>query len=86
MRSFSVCVSVYVYPPVCVSVYAVYVQLRLLFTRRFSSSTLHVSAYRPSSDVQVVVMKESAAHCEATFFLLCGCLGLLLVMWVNHAF
>jgi hypothetical protein len=31
---------------------------------------------RPSSDVQVVVINVSAAHCEAASFLLCGCLGL----------
>jgi hypothetical protein len=31
----------------------------------------------PSSDVQVVVLQDSAAHCNAGFFLL-----LFLVMWV----
>jgi hypothetical protein len=36
---------------------------------------------RPSSCVQVVVMKESAGHCNAILLLLCNYLGLLLVMW-----
>jgi hypothetical protein len=39
---------------------------------------------QPSSAVPVVVVKESTAHCKAVF--LCGCLGLLLVMWVNVRF
>jgi hypothetical protein len=39
-------------------------------------------AYRPFSGVLVVVIKESAA----LLFLLCNCLGLLLVMWVNQLF
>jgi hypothetical protein len=30
------------------------------------------------------VIKEAAAHCIAVLFLLCSCLGLLLVTWVNH--
>jgi hypothetical protein len=38
---------------------------------------------RPSSVVQVVVIKEPAAHCKAVLFLLYGYLGLHLVMWVN---
>jgi hypothetical protein len=33
---------------------------------------------RASSGVQVVVIKESAAHCKAFLFLLYGCLGLIL--------
>jgi hypothetical protein len=38
----------------------------------------------PSSGVQVVVVvEESAAHCNAV--LLCSCLGFK-VMWVNHLF
>jgi hypothetical protein len=41
---------------------------------------------RPSSGVQVVVIKEPAADCEAVSFHLCRFLGLLLVMWVNHLF
>jgi hypothetical protein len=41
---------------------------------------------RESSGVQVVVIKESAVHCKVALFLLCGCLGLHLVMWVNHLF
>jgi hypothetical protein len=41
---------------------------------------------RPSSGVKVVMIKEPAAHCRAVLCLLCGCLGLLLVMWVNHLF
>jgi hypothetical protein len=41
---------------------------------------------RPSSGVQVVVIKEYAAHCNAVLFLLHRCLILLLVMWVNHLF
>jgi hypothetical protein len=41
---------------------------------------------RPSSGVQVVVVKESVAHCKAVLFLLTGCLGLVLVMWVNDCF
>jgi hypothetical protein len=32
---------------------------------------------RPSSGVQVVVMKESAAHCNAVLLLICSCLGLI---------
>jgi hypothetical protein len=39
---------------------------------------------RPSSGVQVVMNKESAAHCKAALFLLCGCLGLHLVTWVSY--
>jgi hypothetical protein len=31
-------------------------------------------------------MKESASQSKAVLFLLCGCLGLLLVMLVNHPF
>jgi hypothetical protein len=41
---------------------------------------------QPFSDVQVVVVKESAAHCEAVLFLLCGCLGLLMVVGITHLF
>jgi hypothetical protein len=41
---------------------------------------------RPSSGERVVVMKESAAHSNAVLFLLCSCLGLHLVMWVNRLF
>jgi hypothetical protein len=54
--------------------YAVYVQHRLLFSRRFSLLTLHVSADRPSSGVQAAVIKESAV-----LFLLNFCLGIFLV-------
>jgi hypothetical protein len=32
----------------------------------------------PSSGVQVVVMKESAAHCNAVLLFLCNCLRLIL--------
>jgi hypothetical protein len=39
-----------------------------------------------SSVVEVAMIKEFAAHCNAVLFLLCGCLGLLPVMWVNHLF
>jgi hypothetical protein len=41
---------------------------------------------RPSSGVEVAVVKEPAAHSKAVYFLLCGYLGLLLVMWVNQLF
>ncbi|PNF19405.1 hypothetical protein B7P43_G03640 [Cryptotermes secundus] len=41
---------------------------------------------QPSSGVQVVMIAESAAHCNAVLFLLCGGLGLHLVMWVSHLF
>jgi hypothetical protein len=34
---------------------------------------------RPSSGVQVVVMKESATHCNAVLLFLCNCLGKQLV-------
>jgi hypothetical protein len=65
--------------------YAVYVQ------RLFS---IHVSFFfvvttrfgLPSSGVQVVAIKESATHCDAVLFILCGRLRLLLVIWVNHLF
>jgi hypothetical protein len=43
--------------------------------------------FRPSrspSGVQVAVIKESAAHCNAALFLLRRGLGLCLFMWVNH--
>jgi hypothetical protein len=39
-------------------------QRRLLFTRRFPLLTLQFRPNRPSSGVQVVVMKESAGHCN----------------------
>jgi hypothetical protein len=41
---------------------------------------------RPSSGVQFVVVKESVAHCKTVLFLLCSCLSLLMVTWVNHRF
>jgi hypothetical protein len=41
---------------------------------------------QPSSGVQVFVIKESVVHCNAVLFLVCSCLGLLLVMWVNQLF
>jgi hypothetical protein len=41
---------------------------------------------RPPSGVQVAVMKECAAHCNAVLLFLCSCLGLILVLWVNHLF
>jgi hypothetical protein len=40
----------------------------------------------PSSGVQVVVLKEPAAHCNAVLIILCSCLGIILVMWVNQLF
>jgi hypothetical protein len=41
---------------------------------------------QPPSGVKVVLIKESSAHCKAVLFLLCSCLRLLLVMWVNQLF
>jgi hypothetical protein len=41
---------------------------------------------QPSSGLQAVTIKESAAHCNAVLFLLCSSLWLLLAMWVNHLF
>jgi hypothetical protein len=41
---------------------------------------------RISLGVRVVVKRESAAHYKAALFLLCGYLGLHLVMCVNHLF
>jgi hypothetical protein len=66
--------------------YAVCVQRRLLFTRRFSLLTPHVWSYRPSSGVQAVVIKECAAHCNAVLFVLYSCFRLHLVMWISHLF
>jgi hypothetical protein len=62
------------------------VQCQLLFTHRFSLLTLMFWHIRPSSGVQIVVIKESGAHGNAVLFLLCSLLRLLLVMWGNHLF
>jgi hypothetical protein len=40
---------------------------------------------RPSSGVQVVVMKESATQCNAVLFFLCSCLELILGYVGYHA-
>jgi hypothetical protein len=39
-----------------------------------------------ASGVQVVVIMKSTAHCNAVLFLLCSCLTLHLVIWVNNLF
>jgi hypothetical protein len=41
---------------------------------------------RPSSGVQVVLTKESAAYCKAVLLFLCSCHGLLLFKWVKQLF
>jgi hypothetical protein len=64
--------------------YAVCVQCRLLFTRRFSLLIPHVRSRRPSSHVQAVVIKKSGAHCNAVLFLLYSCPGLHLAMWISY--
>jgi uncharacterized protein (DUF111 family) len=60
-------------------------QRQLIFTRLILFIVYHniFGPNRPSSGVQVVVMKESAGHCSAVLFPLCGCLGLLRVMWLT---
>jgi hypothetical protein len=63
--------------------YAIYCNVGLYSLVVFSLLSL---PFRPSSGVQVVVMKEPAAQCKAVLFLFCSCLGLLLVMWVNRLF
>jgi hypothetical protein len=48
-----------------------------MFNNRYAQD----SCYRPrmpSSCVQVFVMKESAAECNAVLLFLCSCLGLIL--------
>jgi hypothetical protein len=38
----------------------------------------------PSSGVQILVIKDSTAHCNAVLFLFRGCLQVDLLVWVNH--
>jgi hypothetical protein len=67
-------------------IFAIYVQRQLVFTHRLLFIVYH-SMFRPnwpSSGVQVAVIKESAAHCNAVLLFLLNCLGLFLVMWVNQ--
>jgi hypothetical protein len=58
--------------------YAVCVQRRLIFSRRFPIIDTTCDTNRPSSGVEVIVMKESAVHCNVVVLFLCSCVGLLL--------
>jgi hypothetical protein len=59
---------------------AVYMQVRLIFTLiiLFILYDYMFRPNRPSSGAQVVVMKESAAHCNAVLLFLYNYLGLIL--------
>jgi hypothetical protein len=56
-----------------------YVQLRLIFSSFPLYFHYMVRPNRASSGVPVVVMKESASHCDAVLLSLCSCFGLFLL-------
>jgi hypothetical protein len=62
-----------------VPLFAVYMQRQLVFTRHLLFSLYHYifRPNRPLSDVEVVVMKESTAYCNAVLLFLCNCLRLI---------